>query len=1066
MKNSFKKIFGLLLIATLLLGAMLAVSSCGDKDKVTEIYILKADLPRVDYVEGQELDLSKGKLTVVVNGEETKIPLTAPEVTVSGYDKDVIGKQTVTVQYQEFTTTFNVTVLERAVAENYETKYFVYSEFNPLKGKIRITPDDGKPFTVNMNDSKVSLVSFDSSVAGEQTVTVVYFDGVNAYYCQFDVMVYEQSNIEFTAPKNNDYQSHYDGVPNVSGGYFHVTSADGTLEMNVPVTESMVEGFDVSAATIANRTEPLEQKLTVNYLGREFYYSVYITFSGVSAVNHYVNETLSKIDWVKAEADGFNDEQSAAAISAITEYYALTDNEKALLSDSTKELIAKSGAVALSHAFFTEVETYKNSFVYDLEGSLYFLRTSYELTYADVQRLNNPKEKINVYSDLLRKILAEFGNVALTETAKISDFIMVYSEEDEAMFKSILNHFVDVFVLVKDIPKDWTKETLAQYGDNLISVAMQIYDAGHYKSGKGAYYTSILSPWREKNDLFEILYTYFLYVYEDGSEFMSKYMWGTMPMPGLLDDWYQGIKTCMEYCTYYKAYASAGYNCVDMSAYMYTYFYTLEIVDQIKASGDQFLIDIYYAYNGDNMNFVYLYSYNYGYFYNVSGMIDSETFHKLWAEYYNVLKLYNNKTLSAELHKNELQKLYAEFEKLTPAELLGFLSSFNLLYTNGAGKYPMLGFTVDASTGKENVYNYFSLILANYYATYMTEGNELLFNELLSAMESYVLIGYKEGALEEFNTKMEALSAKITALVGDDKANYEQYFQTLFEKYLAIYQLTSKKVTVEFTEAEAELVEQFMDTATKYFTVYSLIYEILQSGYSVAEDVYPILYALYAQASELRADFMSIASEQALLAMYSEQFEIGTTMYTLEQTYYMMDTLTVSIFGNQTAIVPTGDGKLAYATYWDLYEDFGMQEILAEISDILYAAYFTNGKAVTHADYLAFMQKLRGFDKMTMSVINLMSIDDTFYHSLTNFYATLLTEEGKTANAALVKLALAYTSYTLDSSETNLTALLDAMDAAETAYAAATEADKAYIGEMYNYYAALVEALAPTTEAA
>ena len=139
MNRKYKNLVGLILTVALVLGMALLVTSCGgDANKVSEIYITKSDLPRLEYVEGQELDLSKGKLTVVVGGKETKLPLTSEEVSITGYDAEVIGEQTLTVTYKELTTTFTVKVSERAVAENYETKYFVGSVFNPLKGRIRI----------------------------------------------------------------------------------------------------------------------------------------------------------------------------------------------------------------------------------------------------------------------------------------------------------------------------------------------------------------------------------------------------------------------------------------------------------------------------------------------------------------------------------------------------------------------------------------------------------------------------------------------------------------------------------------------------------------------------------------------------------------------------------------------------------------------------------------------------------------------------------------------------------------------------------------------------------------
>ena len=332
-KKMIKKIVLALAVILLMTTAFLA-TSCNNKNNDTvEIYITKSDLPRTNYVQGQDLDLSKGKLTVAVNGEESKLPLTDPAVTVTGYDSDVIGEQVLTVTYQENTTTFTVKVVERAVAQNYETKYFVGGEFDAKKGKIKITTDDGKSFLVNMSDSTVSLVSFDTTVAGTSTVTLLYNNGVNAYYCQFDVTVYEQSNIEFTPPTQLNYQSHYEGEPNVNGGYFKVTSADSSLTTNVPLSADMIEGFDLSAATPEHKTTPLEQKVTVNYLGKQFYYNVYITFSAVSEVSYYAGTVLADIDWEKALTDGLTDEQNEAAILAMTGYYALSPADKARISD-------------------------------------------------------------------------------------------------------------------------------------------------------------------------------------------------------------------------------------------------------------------------------------------------------------------------------------------------------------------------------------------------------------------------------------------------------------------------------------------------------------------------------------------------------------------------------------------------------------------------------------------------------------------------------------------------------------------------------------------------------------
>ena len=1072
MNKKFSKQIVLMLAVILLITTAFLAASCDKKQNdTTEIYITKSDLPRVDYVEGQDLDLSKGKLTVAVNGEESKLPLTDPAITVTGYDSDVVGEQVLTVTYQEITTTFTVKVVERAVAQNYETKYFVGGEFDPQKGKIKITTDDGKSFLVNMNDSAVSLVSFDSSVAGTSTVTLLYNNGVNAYYCQFDVTVYEQSSIEFTPPTQVNYQSHYEGTdPNVNGGYFKVTSADSTLTANVPLTVSMIEGFDPSAATLEHKETPLEQKVTVNYLGKQFYYNVYITFSPVSEVNYYANSVLTDIEWEKAITDGLSEEQNAAAIAAITEYYGLSPADKARVSEETLAVIARAASIALTEEFYTEFATYSKSIQLNSDGNIYFMKSSYEETKADVARLNDPDEKINVYATLLRQVATDFGELYLTNDVAIKNFVFIYSADMEATFKAVLNHLVDVFTLVKDIPAEWNAEILKDYGDELVSAVMQMYSAGYYKSGSTGYYTNILSPWREKNDLFDIIYTYFLYDYEDSAEFMANYMWGSMPMPGPLQDWYNGLKLCMSYSSVYKNYASAGTYLADVSPYMYNYFRTLEICEEIKNSKNQFWIDIYNVYNGDNMNRVYMYSYSYGYLHHVKGMIDSDAFHTLWNRYYEVLKLYNDKTLSAELNKTEIRAMFNALEALSPDELLGFLSSLGFMYTSGNGQYPMLGYTMangeDGET--EVVYSIFGYIISNYYASYLTDTNKVLFNDLLSAMESFALIGYKDGARAEFNTKMAALSQKISALTGDDLTNFETYFRTCYNKYFALYELTSEKTTVTLSEEEQKLVDEYIDIMEKYFVLYGSIYSIIQNGYTVADEAYPVLYALYARASELRSTLMETLGEDTFLSIYTTEYDIGTLKYTLEGAYYRADSVTTSLLTSLSAIVSNGDGTARYETYWTLYNNNGIKELLSDMVYVLYYSYFEDGEAVEHADFLGFITEMGEFDTFKTSVIVLLNIDDTFYKSMSRYYEGLLeeekiTEEGAAAMSAIIEAARAYSAYTVSKTEDNLKLFADAVESLKTAYADASEADKTtYLNSMYNYYVELAESLQST----
>ena len=168
------------LIATLVIalcGMVFALAGCGSA--VTGISVKDLDSVQTVYVKGQDLDLDSITLSVRSNNKsETTVTLADSSVRVSGYDKNTLGKQRVTAVYGGKSVSFNVTVVERIVAENYDVNYFIGDEFNRNKGRLKITEDDGKSFTVPLGSDEVTLSGFDSSEEAKPlTVSVRYEKG-------------------------------------------------------------------------------------------------------------------------------------------------------------------------------------------------------------------------------------------------------------------------------------------------------------------------------------------------------------------------------------------------------------------------------------------------------------------------------------------------------------------------------------------------------------------------------------------------------------------------------------------------------------------------------------------------------------------------------------------------------------------------------------------------------------------------------------------------------------------------------------------------------------------------
>ncbi|SDI37785.1 Ig-like domain (group 3), partial [Proteiniclasticum ruminis] len=67
-----------------------------------------------EYVEGQELN-EEGLTVVGIYNDDSERVLEKSEYTLDGYNKNIIGEQTITVKSLEFTDTFTVTVIKKIV---------------------------------------------------------------------------------------------------------------------------------------------------------------------------------------------------------------------------------------------------------------------------------------------------------------------------------------------------------------------------------------------------------------------------------------------------------------------------------------------------------------------------------------------------------------------------------------------------------------------------------------------------------------------------------------------------------------------------------------------------------------------------------------------------------------------------------------------------------------------------------------------------------------------------------------------------------------------------------------
>ena len=162
------------------------------KKSLTQITITSKPT-KLNYIEGQALE-TKG-LSVKAH-YDNNTTASASGYQVSGYDPNKIGTQTVTVNYNGKTATFQVTVRAKQltgiqIADYPDTvEYFCGDKLDTTGLKLKLFYDNG---TTAIIDRGFSTAGYDSSVAGNQTIRVTY-NGMTQTYPVTVILNYLKSD--------------------------------------------------------------------------------------------------------------------------------------------------------------------------------------------------------------------------------------------------------------------------------------------------------------------------------------------------------------------------------------------------------------------------------------------------------------------------------------------------------------------------------------------------------------------------------------------------------------------------------------------------------------------------------------------------------------------------------------------------------------------------------------------------------------------------------------------------------------------------------------------------------
>ena len=239
---------------------------------------------KMNYIhESENLDLTGGQIKVVYSDSHTDIvDMTNEAVKATGFDNSSVGKNTITLEYQGKTTTFDVNIISKQVKEikieqlPTKTKYIQnYENLDLTGGKIKVTYNDNSSDTLSMTIKTIEVTGFDNSKLGKNTITVKYL----GREMNFDVEIISKQATEISIekpPTKTSYMQNYEKL-DLTGGQIKVKYNDNSTDtLSMTNKEVKATGFDNSKLG--------KNTVTLEYQGKTATFDVDIIENTVSRI--------------------------------------------------------------------------------------------------------------------------------------------------------------------------------------------------------------------------------------------------------------------------------------------------------------------------------------------------------------------------------------------------------------------------------------------------------------------------------------------------------------------------------------------------------------------------------------------------------------------------------------------------------------------------------------------------------------------------------------------------------------------------------------------------------------
>lgn len=1062
----FSKLIVLLL---LLVAAVFTVTSC-DKTTVSEISVSESGMPQLVYVLGNDLDLSNGMLTVKEKDATREIALNSEGITVSGYDKSVLGQQTVTISYEGQTTQITVTVVERMQVVDYIADYLVGDEIDLSKGRLKITRDDGSSYTVLLNHSSVTVTGFTSESTGSVQLSVQYTGGEKPYETGFSVNVHIADDIKLQRPNKITYNSHDEGI-DLSGGYLTLKGNNGTLEKDIPLSDIMISGFDLNAVTEEN--SPLTQKVTVSYLGKEFSFDVKITYTDISLFKKNVS-LVKDLVFTEESAPEISKELGEKALEMMELYLDMSKAEQALIPTEDILQMARTAMVYGWDVWAEEILKYSDVFAIEY-GELVLYCDSYDAVKATILGLQDTSTPLYTVGPILMGMMEVFGEETTAEGYTFADYPLM-GEETFAGLSVVFEYMLNMYDKFALIPDDWAEQGVMKYAYEIVEAYNYIAAyAGSVDSSLTQIYYYV-SMWRTNDDAFDILYNYF-YTINDVETLKGL---STIRLPRQLEELYLYVATAMEQMS-----SLQQYGVFDTSEFFYNYYLATELAEELRNSTDaetlfyfqnvpvngMFGFDYETLYYFDTI-LEYIRSTDGGYYTFAGGMLGVDAYHALMDQYMDiVIKMFDDPSYEgSEEYGAAVRAMFMSFVNLTPTQQYYFLNSLSPFYSMGIPP-----FSFDDSEDMSYLTCIFAQLINDYYKGLFTEEASVdAYRDLVLVIELYAQrFTYDGDWVAVFIEGIDGVKAAFDAMTGADKANFELYLGDVLDKYLSISNRYRTPAPVELGEWEsvfAELKEAMLNLELANYLLSNEIY------------AYSFYFSAYERAESLCNYIIANAPKEILDAYYyDELYDLnedlngggtgedgsdfgGDSGDTEEMVPYTYD---FQLYLYRTLYISYQLSFMDSINIYDIYADSDLKEFVNLTYDVLWNyLYSDEDPATKDFDRAKVVAAMTAFSKLSVDeqIIFIMMEGDYgyYYMGLDACITESFTEKAGAVIYKLLELEQYRMTYEYTLSAENLASMEKALGELKALYAGLSGADKldfADMEEAYAQYVSVCEAL-------